>query len=61
MLFVSKYTRNVLRTTNLSYKKPYISEKDKTSVFKNIIFYFTNFSVHSKIIFMYISVHRCTL
>ena len=32
MLCVSKYTRNVLITANLSYKKPYISEKDKISV-----------------------------
>ena len=27
MLCMSKYTRNVLITANLSYKKPYISEK----------------------------------
>ena len=32
MLCVSKYTRNVLITANLSYKKPYISEKDKIRV-----------------------------
>ena len=32
MLCGSKYTRNVLITANLSYKKPYISEKDKISV-----------------------------
>ena len=32
MLCVSKYTKNVLITTNLSYKKRYISEKDKISV-----------------------------
>ena len=27
MLCVSKYTRNVLITANLNYKKPYLSEK----------------------------------
>ena len=32
MLCVSKYTRNVLMTANLSYKKLYMSEKDKISV-----------------------------
>ena len=32
MLCVSKYTRNLLVTANLSYKKPYASEKDKFSV-----------------------------
>ena len=32
MLCVSKYTINMLITANLSYKKPYISEKDKISV-----------------------------
>ena len=32
MLCVSIYTRNVLITANLSYKKPYISEKEKNSV-----------------------------
>ena len=32
MLCVSKFTRNVLITANLSYKKTYISEKDKISV-----------------------------
>ena len=31
MLCVSKYTRNVLITASLSYKKPYIPEKDKIS------------------------------
>ena len=32
MLCVSEYTANVLIITNLSNKKPYISEKDKISV-----------------------------
>ena len=32
MLCVSKYTTNVLITGNLSYKKPYKSEKDIISV-----------------------------
>ena len=32
MLCVAKYTRNVLTTANLSYKKPYVSEKYKISV-----------------------------
>ena len=32
MLSMSKYIRNVLITAKLSYKKPYISEKDKISV-----------------------------
>ena len=32
MLCVSKCTRNVLITANLSYKKTYILVKDKTSV-----------------------------
>ena len=32
MLCVSKCTRNVLITANLSYKKTYISEKYKISV-----------------------------
>ena len=32
MLCMSKCTRNVLKIANLSYKKTYISEKDKTSV-----------------------------
>ena len=32
MLCVSKYTRNVLITANLSYKKLYISKKDKISL-----------------------------
>ena len=32
MLCVSKYTRNVLITANLSYKKPYLSENNKISV-----------------------------
>ena len=50
---MSKYTRNVLIIANLSYKKPYISERDKINVIYKIIFHFTNFSVHSKIIFMY--------
>ena len=60
MLSVSKYIRNVLITANLSYKKPYISEIDKISVLKKKLFHFSKFSVHSKIIFMYASVHRCT-
>ena len=34
MLCVFKYTRNVLITANLSYKKTYISEKDKINVIK---------------------------
>ena len=32
MLCVSKYTRNMVITANLSYKNPYISEKNKFSV-----------------------------
>ena len=36
---------------------PNISEKDKNNVIKNFLFYFTIFSVHSKMIFMYTSVH----
>ena len=32
MLCVSKCTRNVLITANLSYKKTYISEKGKISI-----------------------------
>ena len=32
MLYVSKYTRNVLITVKLSYKKPCMSEKDRISV-----------------------------
>ena len=32
MLCVSKYTRSVLITATLSYKKPYISEKDKINI-----------------------------
>ena len=57
---MSKCTRNVLVNANLSYKKTYISEKDRINVIKKIFFPFTNFSVHSKIIFMCTSVHRCT-
>ena len=60
MLCVSKCTRNVLVTASLSYKNTYISEKDKISVIKKKLFLFTNFSVHSKIIFMFNNVHRCT-
>ena len=32
MVCVAKYTTNVLITANLSYKKPYISKKDKINV-----------------------------
>ena len=38
MLCVSKCTRNVLTTANLSYKNTYISEKDKISVIKKNFF-----------------------
>ena len=54
MLCVSKCTRNVLITANLSYKKTYISKKDKISVIKKILFHFKNFSVHSKITFFFL-------
>ena len=50
----------MLKTTNLSYKMPNILEKDKVNVILKNIFHFAIFSVHSKIIFMYTSVHRCT-
>ena len=43
MLCVSKYVRNVLITTNLSYKIPNISENDKINVIKNKYFSFYNF------------------
>ena len=43
MLCVSKYTRNVLITANLSYKKPYISEKDKILVLKNTFSFYKFF------------------
>ena len=46
---MSLHTRNVLISANLSYKLPNISEKDKINVIKKNIFYFTFFSVHSKI------------
>ena len=61
MLCMSKYTRNVLITANISYKKPCISEKDKISIILKIIFHFTNFSVHSKTIsctLVYTDAHR---
>ena len=57
MLCVSKCTRIVLITANLSYKKTYISEKDKISVIQKILFHFTIFSVHSKKNFMYTGAH----
>ena len=43
MLCVSKCTRDVLTTANSSYKKTYISEKDKISVIKKLHFYFKFF------------------
>ena len=43
MLCVSKCTRNVLMTANLSYKKTYISEKDKICLIKKT-FSFYKFS-----------------
>ena len=48
-----------MANANLSYKMPNTSKKKTKLMSLKFFLFFTIFSVHSKIVYIYTSIHRC--